>query len=46
LALGLKIGSRLSIFGGVSRSFIGSGDDDNWMDDAVAETNPFFGIQF
>lgn len=42
-ALGVKIGKRFSVFGGLSTSYKGHGK--KWADD-FTETKPFIGIQF
>ena len=43
LSMGYKIGSRLSVVGGVSNTKIG--DDVSWLHQDKGEIKPFFGIQ-
>ena len=44
IAVGYKIGSRISIFGGISSYSIG--DEDDFFAGGSSETKPFIGIQF
>ncbi len=47
VSVGYKIFDRLTVFGGVSQSYYGHGDDEKFDDfEEIERTRPFFGIQF